>query len=51
MTWATFLDDYRVDPRLRNDLGLLFLVNPTRHNQRAVRPLCGTFHTATPGTG
>ena len=21
-----FLDDYRVDPRLRNDLGLLFLV-------------------------
>jgi poly-gamma-glutamate synthesis protein (capsule biosynthesis protein) len=25
-----FLDDYRVDPRLRNDLGLLFLVTLDR---------------------
>jgi poly-gamma-glutamate synthesis protein (capsule biosynthesis protein) len=25
-----FLDDYAVDPRLRNDLGLLFLVEDTR---------------------
>jgi capsule synthesis protein PGA_cap len=29
-----FIDDYRVDPRLRNDLGLLFLVDLDRHGPR-----------------
>ena len=29
-----FVDDYRVDPRLRNDLGLLFVVELDRHGPR-----------------
>ena len=31
-----FLDDYRVDPRLRNDLGLLFLVDLTGDRVEAI---------------
>jgi hypothetical protein len=32
-----FLDDYRVDPVLRNDLGLLFLINITHGRPRRLQ--------------
>lgn len=34
-----FLDDYRADPRLRNDLSLLFLVTVDRHGPLGLRAL------------
>jgi poly-gamma-glutamate synthesis protein (capsule biosynthesis protein) len=34
-----FVDDYRVDPALRNDLGLLFLVTLDRQAPRRVEAL------------
>lgn len=34
-----FIDDYAVDPRLRNDLGLLFLVTFDEHGPRRVEAI------------